>query len=295
VHRYRFIDESKATATKCPAGVSFTCVVMKRPDGSSASGLWRPHDIHFSRDGNTAYVAAINSTWIVDVSQVLSGKMRSIAVIPNELADGVHDVNDISISHQSDVTSDGKLLIITDEEGGGLSNTDCNVDPNGIIGAMHFWALAPIAGVPQSKGASPRTPKRVGAYVNPAPTRAPDPLAGAIAALPRPERACTVHVFRAGGNGSNSPGELVPGYGGVSTQPVTQLTTAWYGAGVWRVDFSGPPSNTDGIAEDPRTTWGNTLGWNDMPGADTWSGKEYKGYIYAGDILRGFDVYRIGK
>jgi hypothetical protein len=295
VHRYRFIDESHATAARCPAGASFTCVVMRRPNGSSASGLWQPHDIHFSRDGKTAYVAAINSTWIVDVSRVLEGKAKSIAIIPNELADGVSDYNDISISHQSDVTSDGKLLIVTDEEGGGLSNTDCNVDPNGIIGAMHFWALAPITGVPQSKGAKPSTPKRLGAYINPNPNRGLDPLAGAIAGLPRTERACTVHVFRAGGNGSVSPGEIVAGYGGVSTQPVTQLTTAWYGAGVWRVDFSGPPSNTDGIAEDPRTTWGNTLGWNIMPGADTWSGKEYKGHIFAGDMLRGFDVYRIAR
>jgi hypothetical protein len=296
VHRYRFVDESHATADRCPAGATFKCVVMKRPDGSSASGLWRPHDIHFSRDGRTGYIAAINSTWIVDVSQVLSGRMKTIAIIPNELADDSHDVNDISISHQSDVTSDGKLLIVTDEEGGGLTNTDCNTDAGGIIGAMHFWALAPIAGVPASKGAKPSAPKRLGAYVNPNPNLGgPDPLSGAIASLPRPERACTVHVFRAGGNGSNSPGELVAGYGGVSTQPATQLTTAWYGAGVWRVDFSGPPSSTDGIAEDSRTTWGNTLGWNIMPGADTWSGKEYKGYIYAGDILRGFDVYRIAR
>ena len=28
-----------------------------------------------------------------------------------------------------------------------------------------------------------------------------------------------------------------------------------------------------------------------MPGADTWSAKEYKGYIYASDMARGFDVY----
>ena len=28
-----------------------------------------------------------------------------------------------------------------------------------------------------------------------------------------------------------------------------------------------------------------------MPGADTWSAKEYKGHIFAGDMLRGFDVY----
>jgi hypothetical protein len=29
-----------------------------------------------------------------------------------------------------------------------------------------------------------------------------------------------------------------------------------------------------------------------MPGAETWSAKEYKGFIYAGDMSRGFDVYR---
>jgi hypothetical protein len=28
-----------------------------------------------------------------------------------------------------------------------------------------------------------------------------------------------------------------------------------------------------------------------MPGAETWSAKEYKGFIYAGDMVRGFDVY----
>jgi hypothetical protein len=29
-----------------------------------------------------------------------------------------------------------------------------------------------------------------------------------------------------------------------------------------------------------------------MAGADTWSAKEYKGAIFAGDMVRGFDVYR---
>jgi cell division septation protein DedD len=47
-----------------------------------------------------------------------------------------------------------------------------------------------------------------------------------------------------------------------------------------------------GALDDPRTTWGRTLGWNVMPGADTWSAKEYKGFIYAGDMARGFDIYR---
>jgi hypothetical protein len=121
---------------------------------------------------------------------------------------------------------------------------------------------------------------------------APDPLEAAVDALPRLERACTAHVFRLGGNGSTSPGPIQKGYDGVSRLSSRLMSEAWYGAGVWMIDFSGPASTTDGIAEDPRTTWGNTLGWNVMPGADMWSAKEYKGSIYSGDMLRGFDVYQ---
>ena len=69
--------------------------------------------------------------------------------------------------------------------------------------------------------------------------------------------------------------------------------TAHYGAGTWWVDFSKASSSTDGIAEDSRSTWGNTLGWNVMPGAETWSSKEYKGYVYTGDMTRGFDVFSL--
>jgi hypothetical protein len=294
VHRYRLIDESrKDAAGRCPAGATFTCIVMRRPDGSSASGLWRPHDVFFSADGNTAYVAALNSTFIVDVSRVLSGKVKTISVIPNESAPGgLTNPNNIQLSHQADVTPDGKILIVNDERGGGLDNTECNTDPHGVIGAIHFWALGAITGVPQSKGASPASPKKLGIYIIPNPTLLPDPLAPVLEGLvPRAERACTSHVFRIGGNGTSSPGPIAPGFGGVSSLPKRQLTEAWYGAGVWHIGFVGPPSSTDGIAEDPRTTWGNTLGWSVMPGADTWSAKEYKGHIFAGDMLRGFDVY----
>jgi hypothetical protein len=296
VYRYRLIDESrKEMAGRCPAGGTITCVVMTRPDGSSASGLWRPHDVHFSKDGRTMYVAAINSTFIVDVTRVLAGSVRTVAIIPNATQrGGAENPHNISISHQADITPDGKLLLISDEQGGGLSNTSCNQSSGGVIGGLHFWALGAIKGVDASKGASPANPKRIGAYFNPNPTMLPDPLAEAIGALPRAERGCTVHVFRIGGNGTASPGEIVSGLDGVSRLPANQLVTAWYGAGVWRVDFSGPPSSTDGIAEDGRTTWGNTLGWNVMPAADTWSAKEYKGHVYAGDMLRGFDVYRLG-
>jgi hypothetical protein len=110
--------------------------------------------------------------------------------------------------------------------------------------------------------------------------------------MPRLERACTIHVFRLGGNGSVSPGPIQAGYDGVSSLGPRELTSAHYGAGTWHLDISGPASSNDGIVEDPRTTWGNTLGWIVMPGADTWAAKEYKGHVYATDMVRGFDVFR---
>ena len=303
VNKYRLIDETKATPDRCEARTAppgpVTCIVMKRPDGTSAAGLWRPHDIHFSKDGGIAYVAAINSTWIVDVGNVLNGQVKTVAIIPNETGDP-EPSHEIEISHQADVTPDGKILVVNDEKGGGLSNTECNT--GGAIGALHFYALGSIKGVPQSAGASLSNPKKLGAYVNPNPALGPDALQEAIDALnlrrqlnglPRLERACTSHVFRISGNGTASPGEVAPGFGGVSTLPTYRLVEAWYGAGVWFIDFSKPPRSDDGVAEDSRTTWGNTLGWNVMPGADMWSAKEYKGKVAAADMLRGFDTFAL--
>ena len=298
VHRYRLIDESKATtssttgAPRCPGGASFTCVVMKRPNGASASGLWRPHDVFFSRDGGTAYVAAINSTWIVDVSKVLNGVVKPIAVIENVPPNGsVDDPRNIEISHQADVSKDGKILIVSDERGGGLTETRCNTGTGGVVGGIHFFALGPVDGRPDTAAASPSNPVKLGDYFNPNPLLAYDPLDAAVRALPRSERACTAHVFRLGGNGSTSAGPIQHGFDGVSGLGKRQLSEAWYGAGVWLIDFSGPSSSSDGVEEDSRSTWGNTLGYNVMAGADTWSAKEYKGHVFAGDIARGFDVY----
>jgi len=287
VHKWRIVQDASLTSTACPAtGVTFTCISNGR------TGTWSPHDVHFSRGGNTMYVAAVgNDTVIVDVSRVLDGLAPTIGVAPNVI-DAVDNPNNVSISHQSDVSADGKILVVTDERGGGLDNTECNTGPGGIIGAAHFWALQPIVGVPSTAGASPAAPKKIGIWVYPNPGLLVDPLQPVLAGLGRSERGCTIHVFRLGGNGGLSPGEAFPGFDGVSRLPIRQLTTAHYGAGVWWLDFSGAPSSADGIAEEPRTTWSNTRGWNVMPGADTWSAKEYKGYIYASDMARGFDVFR---
>jgi len=239
------------------------------------------HDVSFSRDGNTLYSAGLDSTRILDVTDIWNRAATVEATIPNAAtAEQGADGQVIQLSHQSDTSSDGKVLVITDEAGGGITETRCNEGPSGKIGAAHFWSVD-------------GEPRKLGSWLYPNPVLAPDPLAPALTAIGRTERGCTIHVFRNGGNGSAGPGEIAPGFDGVSRLPGRQLVTAHYGAGTWHVDFSGPSSSTDGVAEDPRSTWGNTLGWNVMPGADTWSAKEYKGFVYTGDMARGFDVFSL--
>jgi hypothetical protein len=144
---------------------------------------------------------------------VLSGTVKALSVIPNTTEPGGPDnVHNVSISHQADTTSDGKILIVSDERGGGLTETGCNTGPGGVIGGLHFFALAELKGVPASKGASPSKPKKLGDYFSPNPLMTYDPLQGILDSMPRLERACTIHVFRLGGKGSVSPGPIERGF-----------------------------------------------------------------------------------
>jgi WD40 repeat protein len=239
------------------------------------------HDVSFSRDGNTLYSAGLDSTRVLDVTDIYNRPATVKAIVPNAAsAEQGADGQVIQLSHQSDTSSDGKVLVITDEAGGGITETGCNQGASGKIGAAHFWTVD-------------GEPKKLGSWLYPNPLLTVDPLAPALATIGRTERACTIHVFRNGGNGSAGPGEIARGFDGVSRLPGRQLVTGHYGAGTWWVDFSKPSSSTDGIREDSRSTWGNTLGWNVMPGAETWSAKEYKGYVYTGDMTRGFDVFAL--
>ena len=264
-------------------------VRMVRKIPSSVVGA--AHDTSFSADGNTMYAASPGTgTFIVDVSNIFEHDATTIAFIPNNTEPGgSSNPRNLTTSHQADVSSNGSVLVFTDERGGGLSNTACNTNPTGIIGGMHFWALAPVAGGPAD--ATTATPRRLGSWFYPNPGLAVDPLEPVLVGIGRAERACTIHVFRNGGNGSVSPGPIQGGFDGVSSLPATQAVAAHYGAGVWWIDYSSAATAADGIAESQFTDWGNTRGWNVMPGAETWSAKEYKGYIYAGDMTRGFDVY----
>lgn len=279
---YRIVQDGSIASSTCTGAAAGQC------RSSGRAGTWSPHDVSFSKNGNRMYVSAIgNDTVIVNVSDALSGSAPYTGVVPNDRNGGgvANDRNDISISHQSDPSADEAIIGITDERGGGLQETRCNTDPNGVIGGIHFWKL-PVTGTADT------ATKRLGAWFYPNPGLLADPLRVALAGIGRTERACTIHVFRMGGNGTAGPGSIQSGFDGVSSLPKRQLVSAHYGAGVWHIDFSRASSSSDGIAEDPQSTWGNTLGWNVMPGAETWSAKEYKGYIYAGDMTRGFDVYQ---
>ena len=338
-HLYRIIDNSFAPQpppgqpdaprvpnARCPANAEFRCIIFRDESGALATEInaagtvtkgcksntdtlipcLRPHDIFFSADGNTLYCACLNSTAIMDVRRALEPDLKdeassfpTLSIIQNRVdPEGRPDSpNNIFLSHGGDATSDERILVIGDERGGGVQELSCNTGSD-LIGALHFYALAELPGRPETRGASTRSPKRLGTYVNPVPSPGPDEF--------RTERGCTVHVFRNGGNGPGFPGEgrANAGLDGVSSLDNRQLTTAWYGAGVWYLDFSAPPDSApecapgqssaggcDDIKEDDNTSWGNTLAFNIQPGADTWSAKEYKGHIYAGDLARGFDVY----
>ncbi|HEX2883695.1 MAG TPA: post-COAP-1 domain-containing protein [Candidatus Limnocylindria bacterium] len=255
-------------------------VRMVRKIPASVTGS--AHDTSFSADGSTLYAASPGTgTYIVDVSNALEADPTQIAFIPNVTEPGgTANPRNLTTSHQADVSSDGRVLVFTDERGGGLSNTACNTDPDAVIGGMHFWSVA-----------DPGTPTRMGSWFYPNPGLAVDALEPVLASIGRSERGCTIHVFRNGGNGTTGPGAAEAGFDGVSSLPADQAVSAHYGAGVWWIDYGAAPTDDDGTPEHPMTDWGNTLGWNVMPGADTWSAKEYKGFVYAGDMTRGFDVY----
>jgi hypothetical protein len=164
----------------------------------------------------------------------------------------------VTISHQAEPNHDRRLLLVTDEYNGGASFTGaCGGSP----------ARVPIpTGIPQFGD-----PQNIGAlhiYRLDAQGNIAD--AGGVEKagtfnLPygvneEPSAGCTIHIFW------QAPDQ-------------NRLVTAWYGQGVRVVDFSDPAK-------------AKQLGHFVASGSDVWAVKAHRGYIFAGDILRGLDVYR---
>ena len=169
------------------------------------------HDVSFSRDGNTLYSAGLDSTRILDVTDIedrprdgdgddpergdrRAGRGRAgdpaFAPVGHELGrKGARDHRRGRRRHHRDTVQPRPER----QDRGG--------------------ALLELEG----------TPRKLGSWLYPNPVLAPDPLASALAAVGRTERACTIHVFRNGGNGSAGPGEIASGFDGVSRLPGRQF------------------------------------------------------------------------
>ena len=178
----------------------------------------------------------------------------------------------ISIAHQADPSPDSKLLYITDERGGGLTNTSA---PGGGI---HVWDISGK----YKEGASLENPIKVGAWWPPFNGVATSPTSSGVWGN------LTAHnmTFQA---------------------ERFLLSVGWYTMGTWVADLQFPTNNTGPYQEwsgtHPNnggpTTWGNTQG-NFLPeGAETWSSKwtrfddpVFDRYIFTSDISRGMDVFR---
>jgi hypothetical protein len=210
---------------------------------------WRPHDItalSMPDKGHRLYIGAIESTYILDVND--PHKVRAVSKIPN--GDYTASYANIYISHQADPSPDGRLLVVSDERGGGLLETQC---PGG---GLHVYDIT-----------SEAKPKKLGVYF------ANDKRSGN----------CTAHNFR-----------FLPDR--------NVVVSGWYTAGSWVIDMSGPPldptTEFDNSAEKPgqKTTWGRTLGYAVMTGADTWAAKspgltaDGRLFMFTDDMARGMDT-----
>ncbi len=165
----------------------------------------------------------------------------------------------VTISHQAEPNFDRSLLLVTDEFGGGSGVPGCGGNPAASVPGTE--AIAPQLRDPASIGALHLY--RLDQDGQIAGSNGLD-KAGVfnIPYQPNddPEAGCTIHVFW------QAPDQ-------------NRLTTAWYGRGTRVVDFSDPAN--------PKQ-----LAWYVPTGSDTWSAKPHNGYIYAGDINRGLDVFR---
>ena len=166
----------------------------------------------------------------------------------------------VGISHGAEPNFNRSLLIVTDEYGGGLGVGACGGggDATGVSPLVPGQAgSAGIGAVHFYRlGADGLVPNggtdKAGIFNIPAQANEPAQVSA--------EAGCTSHVFW------QAPDQ-------------SRMTIAWYGRGTRVVDFSDPAK--------PRQ-----LGYFVPRGSDTWSAKPHRGFIFAGDQVRGMDVLR---
>lgn len=183
-------------------------------------------------------------------------------------------IKGFDVAHQADPNLDSSLLFVSDEQGGGLGNT--NTPGGGLV-------IYDISGK-FVEGASLENPVRFKYWVIP----------------------FTMH-----GGDDETPGQWgnLTAHNFTFQAERNLVSIGWYTVGSWVADMSGPTKEGEATEQYPYdewsgnqfghgpTTWGNTTGNILLEGAETWSAKWtrfddplYERYVFTNDITRGFDV-----
>lgn len=219
-----------------------------------------PHDLivdHRPDGKDYVYASSGNQTSdVIDVTDVEN------PVILQRLVDPAVD-----FAHQSEPNHDRSLTLITDEYRGGGEARACgrtrtqgsplDVPVNNDFGDRNnlgalYFYETGEDGLVEQDADG--EPRIAGTYNLPLQT------AGVIPNLDEGPQGCTIHIYW------QAPDE-------------NRFVVSWYGKGIRVVDFSDPARARE-------------LGWYVPDEANTWAAKPHNGYIFTGDIERGFDVLR---
>ncbi len=222
------------------------------------------HDITFNADGTRGYSAALSQTVILNTEDPANPSM--ITTFSDPAIETEHQADPMTVTDSEG--NERTILVAEDELIGALEGNTC---PGG---GVHFYditgdnELDPLA-------------NKIGVFFIPEFRPAGPAVTGVGTDIIEDEfgesGTCTAHVFR-----------LYPEEG--------IMTLAWYNAGVRVVDISGLADAAALPASPLMPT--PECGFAFFENSDTWSAKtnriEEDGsfYLYANDIIRGFDVFR---
>jgi len=164
---------------------------------------------------------------------------------------------EVGISHGAEPSFNRKTLIVTDEYGGGSGVGACGGSPDdpslplpGPLAGSKGIGAVHFYGLAKNGLVPGGAGDKQGTFNIPAQANEPAQVLA--------EAGCTSHVFW-------------------QALDQNRFVIAWYGRGTRVVDFSDPAN--------PRQ-----LAFFVATGADTWSAKPHRGFIFTGDIIRGMDV-----
>jgi hypothetical protein len=220
------------------------------------------HHIYFwnnvTEEKYRATCAGIEYTQIIDTTDPYHPEV--IVSVPYGLGDPTFPSQSVPLaafSHYAGLSRDGKVLLVGDENGGGLGPIGCVARVDTPLGAVSV----PVGAVWFYDVSDETTPQYLGHFSASQFDRAgmEDPTAT------DPTASCTAHH-----------GRLIPIAGG------DLLAMSFYGAGTIVIDFTPVRSEGAGL---PRMV-AQYLG----DGANVWETWYYNGHLYTGDMGRGMDI-----